>query len=262
MELRKHPEDKLLYYDLEVAPRVTYSYGNSYEPTEVEMIEDGYILAFAYKWDHEDEIKFVGMNQFAGKLETRKSALVAELWNLHNEADILVAHNGDRFDQKVSNTEFIRFGHTPPSTYHEVDTLKIARQKLLLRNNTLDEIASFLGVGGKTGHSAKKLCTDILKGIDRWQEMELYNKQDVQVLIDVHERLRGWAKSYPNRRVSGFKCPVCLTGKITKNGYKNNKPHTAEHQRWKCQSKKCGTEVLGVINPDFEKPEYKSKEHA
>ena len=74
------------------------------------------MLSFSYKWLGERKTISVGRNNFS------EEALVLRLRQLFDEADIVVAHNGNSFDIKMRNAKFIEFGLTPPSPYKSIDT--------------------------------------------------------------------------------------------------------------------------------------------
>jgi len=54
--------------------------------------------------------------------------LIKELWDVFDQADIIIAHHGDGFDIKKSNARFVFHNLQPPSPYKSIDTLKIARK--------------------------------------------------------------------------------------------------------------------------------------
>src|SRR4029078_8668904 len=66
--------------------------------------------------------------------------IVKNLWKLLNEADVVIAHNGDRFDLPKINARFLIHQIKPPSHYETIDTLKTARRKFGLTSNKLDYI--------------------------------------------------------------------------------------------------------------------------
>src|SRR5690606_21341820 len=97
------------------------------------------------------------------KNKTDDTNLIRDLWKLFDEADILIAHNGDAFDKKKANTRFWAAGLKPPSDYKTIDTLKAARRVFKLDSNRLDAIGEFLRIGGKlptTGWATWRACID------------------------------------------------------------------------------------------------------
>lgn len=56
------------------------------------------------------------------------SRIMKLLWDLLNEAEIVVTHNGDKFDLPKINSRFI-INNLPPTTpYFSVDTCKVCKK--------------------------------------------------------------------------------------------------------------------------------------
>ena len=68
--------------------------------------------------------------------ETTKS-----VWKLLDEADIVVAHNGNRFDLKWINASFLKHGMLPPSPYKTIDTLTQSRGQFYQNTHKLDDLS-------------------------------------------------------------------------------------------------------------------------
>ncbi len=172
---------KVLIYDVESAPILGYVWKH-YEANVLRTIEDGYLLSVAYKWYGDKDVTFT--RKAARKGDDK--ALIKEIWRLFDEADIVVAHNGDKFDQKMANTRFLHYGLGLPSPYSQVDTLKEARRHFRLAANSLNEIGRFLQLGAKVQHTGIDLwmrCMD--NDAEAWAVMEAYNIQDVNLLEKV-----------------------------------------------------------------------------
>jgi DNA polymerase III epsilon subunit-like protein len=81
------------------------------------------MLSWSFKWlDGKHITKGLCDYKTFKKDKTNDKELVTELWELFNEADILIAHNGDRFDRRKSNTRFLKHHLTPPQPYQTIDT--------------------------------------------------------------------------------------------------------------------------------------------
>ena len=66
---------------------------------------------------------------------------------MFDEADVVIAHNGDKFDMRKANA---RFGHyEPPMPVQQVDTLKVARKYFKFESNKLGDLGEHLGLGNK-----------------------------------------------------------------------------------------------------------------
>jgi len=218
----------IAYFDLETSPLVGYTWGK-YEQNVLGLVKDSYIMCFAVKWNN-------GKTKVYKKPDFKTyRQFVKKLWNVFNEADILVAHNGDKFDIKKSNTEFIKLGFKPPAPYKTIDTLKWSRRLFKFDSNKLDDLGEYLKVGRKVQTGGFKLWTDCIDGEPRaWVKMGKYNKQDVELLYRVYEKLKSWSNNHPNINVLEGKdaCPVCGSKKLQRRGF--NMAKSGKTQRFQC----------------------------
>ena len=116
---------KVLLLDIETAPNIGYVWGK-YEQDVIKYIQEWYVLCFTGKWLDSGKTVTLGLPGFPDyeKNRTDDKALIEELWKMLDEADVVVAHNGDKFDIKKINTRFLVHGLTPPAPYKPVDTLR------------------------------------------------------------------------------------------------------------------------------------------
>jgi len=183
--------------------------------------------------------------------------LVQLLWDLHNQADVVVAHNGDRFDNKKARARMFLAGMPPVARPLEYDTLKAARRLFSLTSNSLGEIARQLDIAGKVSHSGKHLWFKCMEGDPTaWATMRDYNIQDVALLADVYERIRVWDKQHPHlanitNRPDG--CPQCGHTHVIAKGWEHTR--TGKYRRFLCQD--CGYRPRSrTVDTDTERPTY------
>ena len=220
---------KIAFIDLETSPNICYAWGK-WEQNIPEFIEDWYIMCFAIKWNTSKTEVYKKPD-----FKTYKQ-FIKKLWQVFDEADIIVGHNGDKFDIKKSNTEFIRCGLKPPAPYKTIDTLKWARRTFKFDSNKLDDLGEYLGVGRKVETGGFKLWKNCMNGDSKaWNQMAKYNKQDVDLLYNVYEKLKSWSTNHPNVNVFEGRdnCPVCGSNKLQKRGF--NLAKTGKTQRFQCQ---------------------------
>lgn len=231
---------KILLFDIENAPALGYFYDMYKEGNIVEVLETPYMLSFAYKWLGEGRVHSKALPDYPGYEEDRKNdeKLVADLATILDQADLIVAHNGDRFDLRMTNTRLITHCLPPIAPNKTIDTLKIARAKFKFLSNRLDDLGNFLNVGRKIPHIGKKLWLDCMNGdLKAWKQMRQYNAQDVVLLERVYLRLRPYASNHPN--VNYFTraldaCPKCGSTILEKRGFSYNA--RGEAQRYFCLS--------------------------
>ena len=212
---------KVLLFDIETTPMEVYVWsliGNKYiQPNNI--IQDWNVLSWSAKWLYDSEvISDVQTPQEA--IERDDERIIKSLWHLIDEADILIAHNGDRFDIKKINTRFHINGLLPPSPYQSIDTLKAVKRSFAFSSNKLDYLGQLLTNKGKISTNFK-LWTDCLLGKRQaLNEMLAYNEEDVRLLEEVYLELRAWIKSHPNLGMGGVGelCPTCGSDDIRYNG--------------------------------------------
>ena len=234
---------KILVYDVETTPIQAYVWG-MYDTNVIEVIEPSHHLCFAYRWLNSGEpVKVVSQRQFGRGYKRNKrddKQLMTALWKLHDEADIVIAHNGNSFDQKKANARFLVNGLPKPSPYLQIDTMRIARKEFKLESNKLDDLGKVLGLGRKIATGGFSTWTGCMAGDgDSWDLMEKYNIVDVELLEDVYIRLRdgGWITNHPNLALMAqdrHACPKCGSHDMMKRGPRYTA--TAVKQTYQCMS--------------------------
>jgi hypothetical protein len=211
-ELRKHKHKiKRLFFDIETSPNIVYAWriGYNLNITPENIIDERKIICISYKWENEDKIHTLTWD----KNQCDKKMLI-DFVKVANQADELIAHNGDRFDIKWIRTRCI-FHRVPIFPhYRTLDTLKKAKSGFNFNSNKLDYIAQFLGVGAKVKHSGFDMWVQVMKGSkDAMKEMVHYCEGDIIVLEDVFLTMQNYIK--PNTHVGvlnnnlKYSCPCC-----------------------------------------------------
>jgi uncharacterized protein YprB with RNaseH-like and TPR domain len=215
---------KLLYLDIETAPSLGWVWAK-WETNVIDFKKDWYVLSYAYKWSHENEVHTVGLIDFPAykRHPENDKALIKTLWRLLDEADVVIAHNGDAFDLPKINTRFLTHKLRPTTPYKTVDTLKIARKVFKFDSNKLDDLGRYLGIGRKLPHTGFHLWKGCMSG-DRqsWKLMKEYNGHDVELLEQVYLLVRAWDKNHPQvnkGQTVNEACPTCGSNNTQKRGF-------------------------------------------
>jgi len=230
---------RILLFDIETAPLAGYFWGMWKQNIPYARVrEEWYMLTWAAKWLDEEEIMYDSNHLHRGKTD---KAICKSLHGLLDEADIVVAHNGNRFDIPKVNTRFISHGMSPPSPFRKIDTLKEARKHFNFTSNRLDTLGEILGLGRKVENAGWELWEGCMNGDpEAYEQMVEYNIGDITLLEDVYLTLRPWMSNHPN--VSTYdeaetpQCPKCGGEHIHWRG----KAHTqaGSYHRFQCQD--CG----------------------
>ena len=231
---------KILLFDIETTPMEVFVwglFGNKYIQ-HGNVIKDWNVLSWSAKWLFDSEI--ISDVQTAKEAINRDDKRVLKgIWDLLNQADIVIAHNGDRFDIKKLNTRFYLNGYEPTSPYRSIDTLKSIKKSFAFSSNRLDYLGKLITNKGKISTNFK-LWTDCLEGNNEaLSNMLAYNEEDVRLLEEVYLEIRPWVKPHPNLGVhcDGSVCPSCSSGDIINNG-KYYTTNTNKYQSYRCNN--CG----------------------
>lgn len=176
---------KVLFYDIETRPNVAYVWGK-WEQNVIEYVKEWELLSVAYKWQGEKKIHCVSREG-----EETDRSVAEKLHALFQEADVLVAHNGDSFDFKKLKARMLY--HRLPATkvIKLVDTKKIAKRYFAFNGNGLDDLGQHLGLGRKFKHPGFSMWKGCMADDPKsWKQMVFYNKKDVELLESVHDTLQ------------------------------------------------------------------------
>lgn len=244
-------QPKILFVDLEVSPLVSFTWG-VWDQNVIKVVQEWHILCFAYKWLDGKPTKVVALPDFPIYKKDKKNDIevVKKLWELFDEADVIVGQNGDAFDIKKSNARFIFHGMTPPSPYKTIDTLKVARKNFKFTSNRLGELGEYLGLGKKEETGGFKLWEQCLQGdMKSWKKMSRYCKRDVDLLEAVYLRLRPWIKNVRLTIFAEGTCPSCMSENVQRRGYDSS--NSLWYQRFRCND--CSAwfrgQSLGKVRP-------------
>jgi hypothetical protein len=197
--IKKEDSARILLLDIESAPMEVYVWqlfkNNYISPDNV--IKDWSILTWSAKWLFEPEIisrKVTGSDA----VDRDDISILNDLWLLLDEANIVIAHNGKRFDVRKINARFALNDLTPPLPYRVIDTLQVARQNFAFSSFKLDYINKLFGLTQK-GHPGWDIWKRAVKGEEEaLEEMRAYCDNDVAILEELYLQIRPWVKGHPN----------------------------------------------------------------
>jgi predicted RNA-binding Zn-ribbon protein involved in translation (DUF1610 family) len=171
------------------------------------------------------------------------TAVLNKLWEILDQADIVIAQNGKAFDIKKINARFLVKGFKPYSPIKIIDTRLIAKKHFGFTSNKLEWLASILTDVPKEHHKlfpGFELWSECLKDNPKaWAEMKRYNCIDVVATEKLYLRLLPWIEGHPNvaayTEEEVFACPKCGSHDVQKRG--RALTQTGQYQRYQCQ--KC-----------------------
>ena len=189
---------RVLLLDIETTPLKFFGWGLGKQYVNYgQIIDDWFMLSWSAKWLFSSEMKSEVLTP-EESINRDDSRIVKGIWQLMDDADIIIAHNGNDFDIKRLNTRFILNKMLPPMPYKTIDTLKVARRNFAFSSNTLDYL-------GKLTLNKQKIKTDfklwvrcLLGEQVALDYMLKYNEEDVLLEEEVYLELRPWIRSHPN----------------------------------------------------------------
>ena len=209
---------KILLFDIETSLMEVYVWGlyKQFIPhTNIIKDKNGNektwcVLSWAAKWLYDDQIQsdIVTPKEAVARNDRR---VLESIWKLLDEADIVIGHNGDRFDIRKLNARFIDNEMIPPSPYRTIDTLKVARKEFAFVSYKQDFLTKHFKLEQKLS-TEFQLWVDCMHGNQsRLDEMQEYNCHDVMGLEEVYLKLRPYIKNHPNLGVlmDMDVCPNC-----------------------------------------------------
>lgn len=202
---------KVLIYDIETSYNILSSWrvGFNINLPHYSIIKERAIICVSYKWLGEKEV----YNIVWDKNQCDKF-LLEQFIEVMNESDIMVAHNGDRFDLKWIRTRALKHGLTMLPFYQQHDTLKTAKRYFNFNSNKLDYISKFLGLAGKLKTEPELWDKIILeKDPKALKEMITYCNEDVLLLEEVYLKLKEWDK--PKQHVGVLKGGATFSSPIS-----------------------------------------------
>lgn len=236
---------KVLIFDIETSPLKAYIWQHSVWKANVgedQVLSEWFMLCWSAKWLFDGRIMSDRLTGREAKDEN-DGRIVRSLWKLLDEADIVIAHNGDRFDVPNMNTRFIVNNLPPTSPYQTIDTVSVARRQFGFTHNNLNALARVFGFKAKldTNFDLWKRCVD--GDENSLRRMEAYNRGDVELLEEVYMKIRPWIHSHPNLGLYTESnepiCTNCGSHNITKTD-KFYYTQTGKYELYKCS---CGAYI-------------------
>lgn len=224
---------RTLFLDIEISPTLATVWGLFRQNIAINQITgNSETLTWCAKWGGEKEILDGSL------MRDGKKRMLRRIHKLLSEADAVVTWNGNSFDLKVLNKEFLLQGFHAPAPFKSVDLLGVARKRFRFTSNKLDYVAQQLGLGSKVKHRGHDLWLECMaRKREAFDEMLVYNRQDVVLLERIHDRMGSWVIGMPNHSIlSGHVCPHCESERLQRRGYQATA--TKRYARFACRD--CG----------------------
>ena len=225
MEFKLPPSGfKRLFYDIETS----FEIGKFWRPSWKAVIKhsdvliESAIICISYKWEGQKKTYSLQWDEGCDK------ALLSEFMEVALQADEVIAHNGDNFDEKIIRTRCLYHNIPCPPRFKSLDTLKKARSHFKMDSNALEFIAKRLTGEGKTPMEYEDwnlICLPLIPkhlGYDvelpesyykALKKMVKYCEVDVKKLEEVFHYIQPYISHNTNVSVvlggEKYECPKC-----------------------------------------------------
>ena len=276
----KNTNARILVYDIETAPALGLFFGKPYEVNIAKIIQQEFILGFAWQWVGESKVStcyiwdFFGYNKpvkFKGntlaevleahneRIQAGSKEVVRKWCELVNESQILVGHNSDSFDYRQMHGRVMQHKLPPIPKPQQVDTKKLAKRLGYYESNKLDDLSKRFNHGGKLDHEGIEMWWKCMNGDKKAQRhMVKYNKIDVVKTRELYEDFKPYDERHPNMANIADRPEACRLGcegyGFVSAGWKYTR--TGKYRRWKCKNEMCSAYNQGRKMEKGEKPEY------
>jgi hypothetical protein len=138
-------------------------------------------------------------------------AMHAAAFTLYDQADIAITYNGVSFDNKHLMSGWTERGMGKPSSWKDVDLLRVVRAQLGWESKTLDAVCKRLGIPAKNDKYSVEVARAAAAGdVKAQRKLRRYNANDVDILPAVYEATMHLVKSHPHVAPSlGLERPTC-----------------------------------------------------
>jgi hypothetical protein len=229
---------RVLFLDVETAPLLAHVWQAKVEWVRPEMmVEDRsetYLLTWSAKWGGDERVKSMRLTAAEARRQD-DSRIAGGLAALVRQADVIVAHNLNRFDLPVLNARLVIGGLEPVPPVTTIDTLQWAKSNFKFTYNDLNTLGQVLGVGEKVKHPGFVMWRTAYMGdVAALKKMEAYNRGDVVLLEAVFDRLLPYVRRVPRLyHAHADQCVYCGSTRLQRRGLTSTAVHT--YQRWQCQ---------------------------
>lgn len=258
--MQEQVKPRILLYDIETSAIVAHVW-KIWQTDVVRVIEDWDIICFAYKWHGDKKTHFVAQwdfDDFKPNVRNDKK-VVQKLWELFEEADVVIGHNSKSFDDKKVQARMMVHHMPPPAPYRQIDTKLEVKKVSAHTSNSLSALAKSLELDPKDDPGGYDTWINSMAGDKKAQKhFKKYNLQDVDTLEQLYEQVRPWMKTHPQMNVITGRptaCPKCGTPNSMAMAMKYQATNGNRYQYYRCKHCK-GMAKSRVPEESYQKMQY------
>lgn len=187
---------RVLTLDVETSPLTAYVWGIREQHLSLaNIVKEWHIMCWSAKWLGDPASKLIYR-------ETRNGddkEILKPLWDLLDEADVVISQNGEAFDEPKIQARMMEHGFKPYKPVKHHDTYKQLKNKAFTSHKLESLTDKFCKKYKKLKHKkfpGMSLWHECLKGNkDAWMEMRKYNEYDVLSTEELYLNTRGWSNT-------------------------------------------------------------------
>lgn len=211
----------------------------------------GFMLCFGYKWAGQKNPTIISIRDFPDAFKkdcTTDKHVVEAAKGVMDQADMVVSWYGQRYDVPFIQTRLLAHNLKPLLPVPHVDGWRIAKYQLKFNSNRLDTVQRSIPNShhSKTPIENRHWVRAAAGHIPSIKYVEKHCRADIQVLEEVYNQLRPFAKNLPSMALlqGGGKhdCPACGSSKTRSLGRVAR--HKSVVQRRQCLH--CGHSFMGA----------------
>jgi len=236
---------RILSIDIETSPNLGHIWNIWRGPVRPQqVIEQWDVMCFCAKWVGEDSETIRQSEFFDGY-----RPMLQNMWNLLDNADMILTYNGKRFDLPRMRTVLALEGFQPFAPPRHIDLDETIKRVFDLPSHSMDFASKAFGFEGKKhnegGYELWRRCI-IDQDPEAWAQMLDYCANDVELLEAFYLKVLPWIEKHPSvtpylgLERGELACTKCGSSDLVKDGYAYT--NVSVYQRYRCRS--CGNRAL------------------
>ena len=244
--MTKENKPRILLWDIESSFNAVLSFDLYPERIPHDnILTERHIYCISYRWYGEKQTHTISILDDKKRFKKNQHDdffVVNKFREIMEQANCQVAHYGNRFDLPMLHARMLINKLKPLPKIISLDTKALASKYFKFNSNRLDYLAKLLGHKGKL-ENPKDLWVKCWKGdIKAIQHMARYNRQDIDALYFVFEKLMPYVKNNALNMgmfLEGARCPnpTCGSTNIQWRGW--NYTRVNRYRRFQCLT--CGS---------------------
>lgn len=226
---------KRLIFDIETSPNIGFFWqaGHEIEVGTEFIIKERAVICICWKWAKQKKVHSITWHKGNDK------KMLKEFVSILDQADEVLAHNGDNFDIKWLRTRCIYYRIPFKPFITSIDTLKDFRRLFRMNSNRLDYVGEYLGLGRKRNSGGTDTWKRIMMKNDvaAMRKMVRYCKQDVILLEKIWDVLNPYVAPKTHYGTWFNECPECGLQRLRK---RNRRVSASGVGKYEMQCQNCG----------------------